>query len=111
MIKNVKNNKLYIGQSTDIKNRWVRHKSELNNNRHINNHLQFAWNKYGEDCFIFAVIEECSVSELDEREKFYINKYNSGKVLPRVSLHSTSPLLLLLGYIGSSDYRITIFLE
>lgn len=35
MIKNVKNNKLYIGQSTDIKNRWVRHKSELNNNRHI----------------------------------------------------------------------------
>ena len=77
MIKNVKNNKLYIGQSTDIKNRWVRHKSELNNNRHINNHLQFAWNKYGEDCFIFAVIEECSVSELDEREKFYINKYNS----------------------------------
>ncbi len=77
MIKNIKNSKLYIGQSTDIKNRWMRHKSELNNNRHINNHLQSAWNKYGEDCFVFAVIEECSVSELDEREKFYISKYNS----------------------------------
>lgn len=77
MIKNIKNNKSYIGQSIDIKNRWMRHKSELNNNNHINNHLQFAWNKYGEDYFSFIVLEECPIELLDEREIFYINKFDS----------------------------------
>lgn len=77
MIKNNENNKSYIGQSIDIKNRWMRHKSELNNNNHINNHLQFAWNKYGEDCFSFIILEECPIESLDEREIFYINKYDS----------------------------------
>ena len=77
MIKNNENNKSYIGQSIDIKNRWMRHKSELNNNNHINNHLQFAWNKYGEDCFSFIILEECPIESLDEREIFYIEKFNS----------------------------------
>ena len=77
MIKNNINNKSYIGQSINIENRWTHHKSELNNNRHINDYLQNAWNKYGEDNFSFIVIEECKESELNEKEIYYINKYNS----------------------------------
>lgn len=30
--------------------------------------------KYGKDAFLYEVLEECSIEELDEREKFYIEK-------------------------------------
>lgn len=77
MIKNINNNKVYIGQSVNIENRWMHHKSELNNNKHINDYLQNAWNKYGQDSFCFIVIEECLEDELNDKEIYYINKYDS----------------------------------
>lgn len=76
-IKNLKNNKYYVGQSIHIKRRWIEHKSELNNNRHINRHLQFSWNKYGSKCFKFILLEKCLSKELDEKEKYWIQKLNS----------------------------------
>ena len=48
-IKNLKSGKDYLVQSKHVKRRWTEHKSESNNNRHINNHLQSSWNKYGYD--------------------------------------------------------------
>lgn len=76
-IENIINHKCYIGQSINIKRRWEIHKSELKNNRHYNKYLQKAWNKYGENSFLFSVIEECSKLELNEKEQYYIKKYNS----------------------------------
>lgn len=77
MIKNIINNKIYIGQSSDIFNRWVKHKNFLKNNNHHNRHLQAAWNKYGEDAFLFSIIEQCSCDKLDNREIYWINYYSS----------------------------------
>lgn len=77
MIKNKTTNKVYIGQSIDINNRWIRHKSELNNNKHTNSHLQHAWNKYGESDFLFEIIKECEEYELNDLEVFYIQQYDS----------------------------------
>lgn len=79
-ILNLENNKKYIGSSMNISRRWMDHKRNLNNNVHINKHLQFAWNKYGKDLFKFFIIEKIIVnksSELFEREDFYILKFNS----------------------------------
>ncbi|AEO93840.1 homing endonuclease [Bacillus phage G] len=76
-IKNIKNNKVYIGSSSNMKYRWSRHKSDLNCNRHDNKHLQNSWNKYGENNFIFISLEEIEGDKLTEREQFYIDKYNS----------------------------------
>lgn len=56
-IVNITNSKVYIGQSNNIKKRWTEHRSALNNNRHVNVHLQNAWNKYGENNFEFVIIE------------------------------------------------------
>lgn len=70
-------NKKYIGLSRDIVRRWKKHKQELRRNRHINKHLQNAWNKYGECNFDFYVLEECSSDILGEREIYYIKKYNT----------------------------------
>lgn len=40
------NNKVYVGQTYDVKYRWSHHKSDLTHHRHHNIHLQSAWDKY-----------------------------------------------------------------
>lgn len=76
-ITNKVNSKAYIGQSQDIERRWTKHRRELNNNSHVNKHLQSAYNKYGADSFVWEIEEECEESLLDDREIFYIEKYDS----------------------------------
>lgn len=76
-IENLTTNKKYIGQSIDIKDRWRRHISELNNNNHHNDYLQKAWNKYGEYDFEFYVLEYCDNSDLNNKEIYYIDLYNT----------------------------------
>jgi len=76
-IVNIVNNKIYIGQSIEIKRRWNDHKSELKRNIHHNIYLQKSWNKYGEENFIFEVIESdenFNTDDLNELEIYYIDK-------------------------------------
>lgn len=76
-IENLINNKKYIGQSVDIKDRWRRHQNELNNHKHHNNYLQNAWDKYGENSFAFYILELCPNNLLDEKEIYYIKYHNT----------------------------------
>lgn len=75
-ITNIVNNKIYIGQSVDVKHRIRNHKWALKHNRHNNDHLQKSFNKYGESCFVFGVVCECEECNLDDMERFYIKQYN-----------------------------------
>lgn len=74
-ITNIDTNKVYIGQSNDIKYRFRQHKCKLRANKHYNKYLQNAWNKYGEKHFIFSVIEECELKELNDKETYWCNYY------------------------------------
>ena len=76
-IENLVNNKKYIGQSVDIQNRWRQHRCELNNGSHYNDYLQNAWNKYGESSFLFYTIECCDIGDLDAKETYYIDFYET----------------------------------
>lgn len=76
-IENLKNGKIYIGQSYNISYRWIHHKSDLRGGIHHNKHLQNAWNKYGEDNFSFEILEECERELLNSREQYWINYYDS----------------------------------
>lgn len=76
-IENLVNNKKYVGQSTNIEERWYRHRNSLKKNVHYNDHLQRAWNTYGEDSFSFYVLQACGVDELDGLEIYYIDLFNS----------------------------------
>jgi len=81
VISNKENGKKYVGQSSDLRMRWIHHRWFLKNNKHHNRHLQAAWNKYGEDAFEFFILEYCHKDILDEREQYYIwlcNSYNFG---------------------------------
>lgn len=73
------NNKSYVGQSVNIKERWTGHKRALNKNTHKNKYLQRAWNKYGDGCFTFEIIENCKQEYLSEREIFWIKELDSFK--------------------------------
>jgi group I intron endonuclease len=79
-ILNVKDNKIYIGSSVNLKNREKKHFWMLRKNIHDNEYLQHSYNKYGKDTFLFDIIEICSYEELIVKENFYINKYNSNNL-------------------------------
>lgn len=74
-IENLINHKVYIGQSISIASRLKQHKSDLKNNRHANSHLQSSWNKYGEENFIFEIIDLCTKEQLNEKEIYWIEYY------------------------------------
>lgn len=78
-ITNIKNNKKYIGSTTkSFKSRWKKHITDLRNGKHVSQHLQNAWNKYGENNFIFKVEEAVdTVENLLNLERDYISKYDS----------------------------------
>lgn len=76
-ITNKLNGKRYIGQTYNFKYRWMRHRSYLKHNTEHNAHLQNAWNKYGSENFEFEIIENCPFNQLDEREIFWINYFDS----------------------------------
>ena len=72
-IKNIVNNKCYIGSSTHIYYRIRRHKSDLLRKVHANPILQNAYNKYGADSFVVSIIEECAEDMVLVREQHYID--------------------------------------
>ena len=63
-IENKQDEMEYIGSAVNIEKRWRKHRFLLRGNRHDNIHLQRAWNKYGEDSFVFTVLEEVNTDEL-----------------------------------------------
>ena len=67
------NGKSYIGQSNDIKRRINEHQGK----RDLA--IDQAIQKYGIDAFDYEVLEECSLEELDEREKYWIQYFNTYK--------------------------------
>ena len=73
-ITNKQNEKFYIGSSVDIEMRWYAHKSYLRRNIHSNSHLQNAWNKYGEDNFIFSILVETDEDSLLDKEQELIDE-------------------------------------
>lgn len=78
-ITNLVDGKMYIGQSTNIEKRLANHKSALNCNYHRNKHLQRAYHKYGSESFLFRVLCECSVDDLDAKERDFICRFNTIK--------------------------------
>ena len=89
-VTNIKNGKFYIGSSTNIEIRWKNHKAALRNNHHINKHLQSAWNKYGEEVFLFEIIKK--TKKLKKEEQKLLNEYVGSKDCYNKSMDATSPM-------------------
>lgn len=78
-ITNLINGKIYIGQSVDIDKRIKDHfwKARCKKDVSYNSALHSAIRKYGEQNFKYEVLEECTVDVIDERERYYIQKFKS----------------------------------
>jgi hypothetical protein len=76
-IVNTHNNKLYVGSCVGHYVRKGQHYYRLRKGTHDNNHLQSAWNLYGEESFVFDIIEFVQdVHKLIEREQYWIDTLN-----------------------------------
>lgn len=76
-IINIQNAKFYIGSSTVLAARWRKHTRDLRANNHHCPHLQSAWNKYGEDSFVFRVVEVVEPQEqLSIAEQRWLNEHH-----------------------------------
>ena len=78
-ITNKINNHSYIGQSIHIEKRWNEHQTEYNWERECRKPLYLAFQKYGLENFTFEVLEECEPQDLNNKEKYYIEYYNTYK--------------------------------
>lgn len=107
-IENIVNGKVYVGQSINIEQRWYNHKNELNGNRHCNLYLQNAWNKYGKDSFVFSVLEQCELNNIDEKEIYWIELYDS--LNPDKGYNLTAGGQGTHGHIWSEEQRYNHFL-
>ena len=86
-IRNLVNQKFYVGSSNNVYERFRAHKKLLRGNRHHSPHLQAAWNKYGSDCFVFEIIAHVvAVEDLFTAENGWLQQwagksecYNAGR--------------------------------
>ena len=73
------NGKQYIGQSINIWDRYKQHQYRYSiiGDSGYNSAIHSAMRKYGWDNFIFEIIEECKIYELDDVEIYYIENLDT----------------------------------
>jgi group I intron endonuclease len=93
-IINVINNKFYVGSAVDLKRRKTRHFSELRNGKHNNKHLQAAWVKYGEQAFVFVVVEEMpEAADLLAAENVWLKEHVGREYCYNIGVDAVAPML------------------
>lgn len=91
IIKNTVNGKVYIGQTrTSVNQRWREH---LRHAQYGDQLINRAMKKYGVDKFYVETLEICDVEDLDEREMYYIDLFDSTDKLKgyNVSIGGNTP--------------------
>lgn len=77
----LKTGEIYIGKSTDIKNRWQQHcKTVFNCGTIASSHLHKKMQQHGIENFTFELLEKVPKEQLSEKEKYYINFYQTKEV-------------------------------
>lgn len=65
----------YVGKSNDIERRFKEHKTKTYEQSRIP--FDGYIKEKGIDAFTYEILEECSIEELSEREKYWVNKLNA----------------------------------
>lgn len=79
-IRNQINEKIYIGSTKiSFQVRKNKHLNLLRKKLHYNEHLQNAWNYYGENSFSFEILLICLPNECEKYEGEFIKLYSSNK--------------------------------
>lgn len=87
LISNNVNGKCYVGSTIHLDQRRKQHFSRLAHNKHVNKHLQNAYNKYGREAFEFEVLEIIDIDDSikgvkkSESHAKHIREGQKGRVL------------------------------
>lgn len=92
IIENKVDKKVYIGASKNIYDRLCQHKWHLRKNIHPNDHLQKAFNKYGESNFVFDLLEDCKEEYIFSQENYWCNLLNSHNRKYGYNVDPTNPI-------------------
>ena len=78
LISNDVNNKVYVGQTTQtLKKRFNGHCCYSKSDKSQNMYIKRAIHKYGRDKFHISLLEKCLLEQLNERERYWIDFYDS----------------------------------
>ena len=92
-IRNVVNQHYYIGSTVDSRKRFWEHRKDLRLGVHVCVRLQRAWNKHGEDCFKFEIVEQLSSrEELYPAEQKWLDEHYGTEYCYNVSRYADSPM-------------------
>ena len=92
-IRNIVNDHYYIGSTVDSRKRFWAHRKDLRTGSHVCVHLQRAWNKYGEDCFKFEIIEQLDSKEaLFPAEQKWLDEHFGQSYCYNVAAHADAPM-------------------
>ncbi|MEZ5106063.1 MAG: GIY-YIG nuclease family protein [Draconibacterium sp.] len=86
-IRNTKNQKIFIGSSTDVDAIWNRIRTELKFGSYPNPELLKDWNVYGDDSFVFEILSEIKPTEDDK----HINYRKEVKELENMFIDELQP--------------------
>jgi group I intron endonuclease len=74
-ITNMLTGDFYVGSTQSFARRQWQHRYDLKKGQHKNPHMQASWNKYGEEAFVFEILEEVGENEnLLEAENRYLHR-------------------------------------
>lgn len=104
------NGKIYVGSSENLRRRWNEHQYRLKNNTHSNQYLQNAWDKYGQESFIFEVVELTTLTMTLEREQYWLDELKSynKQIGFNISKCVEAPMKGRGGYTHSLETRMKI---
>ena len=78
MIEHRESGKKYVGSAAkSFSQRWGQHRRTLRKGTHHSSYLQSAWNKYGEDSFVFRIVKRTSPEEAVDSEQAFIDLYQA----------------------------------
>lgn len=93
-ITNMANGDFYIGSAESFAKREWQHKYDLRKNTHKNPKLQAAWNNYGEEMFVFEIIEEVPPDRVTfDIENTYLMKFVGQKNCYNINVDAYVPRL------------------
>lgn len=69
-IRNLINNRIYIGSSVNLEAMWNRIRLQLNFGSYFNSKLQKEWKEFGEDNFRYEIISEIKQDENDNSKNY-----------------------------------------
>lgn len=84
-IRNKINGRRYVGSTSNFVRRKSQHFTQLRDNKHSNQQLQRAYDKYGENAFIFEVLEELPKDKLIKKEQEYLNANTNGYNIAKIA--------------------------